>query len=135
MSNKVETTSIESAVKEAVAQSKERIVPVTVKEDQEAVVLNADTMAMVNRMFSAQDDIANESKFTRTFIHTAVLAGAKQECRRISGVWENAITKENKLHPAWSREKAESELLQSRKMQELKALVDVAQSLLKTEFK
>ena len=134
MSQVATKESIETTHKQTPEQS-ERTVPVTLKVDQSAVVLNVDTMAIVGKMYTAQDDIANESKYIRTFIHTAVIAGAKQECRRISGVWENAITKENKLHPTWSRERAEQELLQSRKMQELKALVDVAVSLLKTEFK
>lgn len=131
MSN-VET--LENATKQA-SKPVQKTVPVTLESDQSAVIVNSDTMEIVSKMYTAQDDIANESKFIRTFLHSCVTAGAKQECRRIVGVWENAITKENKLHPAWSREKAESELLQSKKMQELKALVDVALSLLKTEFK
>ena len=134
MSNVDTKATIEQDVKQAAKQAT-RTVPVTLESDQSAVIVNSDTMEIVSKMYTAQDDIANENKFIRTFIHSAVTAGAKQECRRIVGVWENAITKENKLHPAWSREKAESELLQSKKMQELKALVDVALSLLKTEFK
>ena len=128
--------SIENDVRQA-SQNKDetRTVPVTLTIDQTAVILNSDTMAIVGQMYTAQDNIANEAKYIRTFIHTAVLSGAKQECRRLVGVWENAITKENKLHPTWSRERAEQELLESKKMQELKALVDVALSLLKTEFK
>lgn len=133
--NLVKNMGLESAVKAAVKDSKTRTTTVTLEQDQTAVILNSDTMEFVSKMYTAQDDISNESKFNRTFIHTAVLAGAKQECRRIVNVWENAITKENKLHPAWSREQAERELLQSKKMQELKSLVDVALSLLKTEFK
>jgi len=131
------STTVEQDVKQASAKQtdKSRTVPVTLNEDQSAVILNSDTMEIVSKMYTAQDDIANEAKYIRTFVHSAVVAGAKQECRRLVGVWENAITKENKLHPAWSREKAEAELLQSKKMQELKALVDVALSLLKTEFK
>lgn len=129
-------TSIEHDVKNASQKKDEtRTVPVTLTNDQSAVILNSDTMEIVNKMYTAQDDIANEAKYIRTFVHSAVVSGAKQECRRLVGVWENAITKENKLHPAWSRERAEQELLQSKKMQELKALVDVALSLLKTEFK
>jgi len=129
-------STIEHDNKQASQKKEEtRTMPVTLNSDQSAVILNSDTMAIVDKMYTAQDDIANEGKFVRTFIHTAVTMGAKQECRRIVGVWENAITKENKLHPSWSRERAESELLQSKKMQELKALVDVALSLLKTEFK
>lgn len=127
---------LETSVKQANDNKpKPAAVTVTLLEDQTAVILNSDTMAIVDKMYTAQDDIANESKYVRTFIHSAVVAGAKQECRRLVGVWENAITKENKLHPTWSRERAEQELLQSKKMQELKALVDVAVSLLKTEFK
>jgi hypothetical protein len=114
---------------------KEAKITVTVASDQQAVVLNADTMAIIDKMYTSQDDIANESKYIRSFIHGAVVAGAKQECRRLQNVWENAITKENKLHPTWSREQAETELLQSKKMKEFKSLVDVAVSLLKTEFK
>jgi hypothetical protein len=130
------STTVEQDVKQASAkQDKQRTIPVTLNEDQSAVILNSDTMEIVSKMYTAQDDIANETKYIRTFVHSAVVAGAKQECRRLVGVWENAITKENKLHPSWSRERAESELLQSKKMQELKALVDVALSLLKTEFK
>lgn len=127
---------IESDVRTASAVKNDtRTIPVSVTKDQTAVVLNSDTMEIVSKMFTSQDDIANETKYTRTFIHSAVIAGAKQECRRLANVWENAITKENKLHPAWSREQSEQELLQSKKMQELKAQVDVAVSLLKTEFK
>jgi hypothetical protein len=114
---------------------KEAKITVTVASDQQAVVLNADTMELVDKMFTSQDDIANETKFVRAFIHGAVVAGAKQECRRLQNEWENAITKENKIHPSWSREQSEAELLQRKKMQELKARVDVALSLLKTEFK
>lgn len=127
---------LETSVKQANDNKpKPAAVTVTLLEDQTAVILNSDTMAIVDKMYTAQDDIANESKYVRTFLHSCVVAGAKQECRRLVGVWENAITKENKLHPTWSRERAEQELLQSKKMQELKALVDVAVSLLKTEFK
>lgn len=136
MANDTAKVTLESSVKQATDNKpKERPITVTLLEDQTAVILNSDTMAIVDKMYTAQDDIANESKYVRTFIHSAVVAGAKQECRRLVGVWENAITKENKLHPTWSRERAEQELLQSKKMQELKALVDVAVSLLKTEFK
>lgn len=127
-------TTIEQDVKQA-KQDKTHTVPVTLTDEQTAVVLNSDTMTLVSKMFASQDNIAHEAKYTRTFIHTAVIAAAKQECRRIANVWENAITKENKLHPTWSRERAEQELLESRKMQELKAQVDIAVSLLKTEFK
>lgn len=136
MSTATVAKSIENEVKAASQKKDEtRTVPVTLTNDQSAVILNSDTMEIVNKMYTAQDDIANEAKYIRTFVHSAVVSGAKQECRRLVGVWENAITKENKLHPAWSRERAEAELLQSKKMQELKALVDVALSLLKTEFK
>lgn len=136
MSTATVVKSIEQDVKAAsTKQDNTRTVPVTLTNDQTAVILNSDTMEIVNKMYTAQDDIANEAKYIRTFVHSAVVSGAKQECRRLVGVWENAITKENKLHPAWSRERAEQELLQSKKMQELKALVDVALSLLKTEFK
>lgn len=136
MANDTAKVTLDSGVKQANDNKpKERPITVTLLEDQTAVILNNDTMAIVDKMYTAQDDIANESKYVRTFIHSAVVAGAKQECRRLVGVWENAITKENKLHPTWSRERAEQELLQSKKMQELKALVDVAVSLLKTEFK
>lgn len=132
----LKSETIENALKGASnVKNDTHTVSVTVTGDQSAVVLNSDTMEIVNKMYTAQDDIANEAKYIRTFVHSAVVSGAKQECRRLVGVWENAITKENKLHPAWSRERAEQELLQSKKMQELKALVDVALSLLKTEFK
>ena len=135
MATETKNQTLESAVSQASGKAKEHTVSVTLLDDQSAVILNTDTMAIVGKMFAAQDDIVNESKYIRTFIHSAVTAGAEQECRRLVGVWENAITKENKLHPTWSRERAEQELLQSRKMQEFKALVDVALSLLKTEFK
>lgn len=129
-------TTLETSVKQAVKTAREQhTVNVTLESDQSAVILNSDTMDIVSKMFTSQDDIANENKYIRTFVHTAVISGAKQECRRLVNVWENAITKENKLHPTWSREQAEAELLQSKKMQELKAQVDVASSLLKTEFK
>lgn len=136
MSNVETKTTIENDVKQSTQKKDDlRTISVSITKDQTAVVLNSDTMEIVSKMFTSQDDIANETKYTRTFIHSAVIAGAKQECRRLANVWENAITKENKLHPAWSREQAEQELLQSKKMQELKAQVDVAVSLLKTEFK
>lgn len=138
MSTASQVTPSKSTIENDVRSTKKdetRTVPVTLTNDQSAVILNSDTMEIVNKMYTAQDDIANEAKYIRTFVHSAVVSGAKQECRRLVGVWENAITKENKLHPAWSRERAELELLQSKKMQELKALVDVALSLLKTEFK
>lgn len=135
MSTETKTT-IENDVKQA-GQKKEatRTVPVTLEADQSAVIVNSDTMAIVDKMYTTQDDVANESKYIRTFMHGAVLAAAKQECRRLQGIWKNAIHKESDLHPTWTAEKCELELLQSKKMQNLKAQVDVALSLLKTEFK
>lgn len=137
MSNEVKDQSIETAVKQATkhAKAEPTKVTVTIESDQTAVILNSDTMEIVSKMYTSQADIASENKYIRTFVHTAVINGAKQECRRLVNVWENAITKENKLHPTWSREQSEQELLQSKRMQELKAQVDVAASLLKTEFK
>lgn len=136
MSNDTAKVTLESSVKQATDNKpKERPVTVTLLEDQIAVILNSDTMAIVERLFTTQDNYSNESKYIRVFMHTAAVMCAKQECRRLVNEWENAITKENKLHPTWSRERAEQELLESKKMQQLKARVDVAVSLLKTEFK
>lgn len=136
MSTSTQVTPLETSVKNAsAAKDKVRTVSVSLNEGQSAVIVNDDTLDIVNKMFATQDDLANESKYQRRFLHTATIMLAKQESRRVVNEYENAITKENKLHPAWSREKAEEEILQSKKMQNLKARVDVALSLLKTEFK
>jgi hypothetical protein len=108
---------------------------VTHDEQHAPVVLHVDTLAVVSKMFTSQSDFENESKYTRTFLHTAVLSAAKQECRRIINAWENAITKVNKLHPTMSREQAEAQLLESKKNKEIKSQVEIAVSLLKDEFK
>ena len=105
-------------------------------DDQHApVVLHNDTLTIVAKMFATQEDYENESKFSRVFFHSAVLSQAKQECRRIVNLWENVITKYNKLHPTMSREQAEADLLESKKNKQIKAQVDIATSLLKDEFK
>ena len=109
--------------------------PVTHDEQHAPIVLHNDTLAVVGKMFATQTDYENESKFARTFMHTAVLGAAKAECRRIQNVWENAITKLNKLHPTMTREQAEQQLLESKRNKEIKAQVDIATSLLKDEFK
>lgn len=115
--------------------NKLREVKVTLAESQEAVIVHENTMQIIGKLFTAQDDIENESKYTRAFLHSAVLQAGKQECRRIQNLWETAVTNVTKLHPTMNREQAAAELLASRKMRELKARVDVATSLLKTEFK
>lgn len=104
-------------------------------EQHTPVVLHNDTVAVISKMFAAQSDFENESKYMRTFMHTAVLSAAKQECRRIINVWENAVSKVSRLHPTMTREQCEAQLLESKKNREIKARVEIAASLLKDEFK
>lgn len=129
--------SLENAVKSAAQASKKELktTPVTHDEQHSPVILHNDTIAVLGKMFTAQDDYDNESKYQRTAMHTAVLGWAKAECRRIQNAWENAITKVNKLHPTMSREDCEKQLLESKKNKEFYAQVQVATSLLKDEFK
>lgn len=135
------TSTIEQDTKTAAVNTskadKQKLVttPVTHDDQHTAIVLHNDTVAVIGRMFATQSDFENESKFQRTFMHTAVLAAAKQECRRIQNLWENVITKYNKMHTTMSREQAEAELLESKRNREIKAQVDIATSLLKDEFK
>lgn len=130
------TQSLEAAVKNAPQTKRElKTTPVTHDEQHEPIVLHRDTVAILGKMFTAQDDYDNESKYQRTAMHTAVLGWAKAECRRIQNAWENAITKVNKLHPTMSREACEAQLLESKKNKEFYAQVQVATSLLKDEFK
>lgn len=104
-------------------------------EQHEPIVLHNDTMSIVRKMFTAQSDFENESKYTRTFMHTAVLSAAKAECRRVVNAWENAVSKVSKLHPTMTRDQCESQLLESKKNREIHAQVEIALSLLKDEFK
>lgn len=106
-------------------------VPVTVGEKQAAVVVHEDTMSIVGKIFACQNDIENESKFVRMFMHDSVVAGAKAFTQRIIATWENAVTKYSRLHPTLTREDAEKDLLASKKARELKALHDIAIGLRK----
>lgn len=127
---------LESSVKNSKRQDTKLITsPVTHDEQHAPVVLHNDTLAIVTKMFTAQSDFENESKYTRTFMHSAVLGAAKAECRRIINSWENAVSKVSKLHPTQTREQCESMLLESKKNREIKAQVEIAVSLLKDEFK
>lgn len=134
------TQSIEQDVKQSAQGNKAKEVkpittPVTHDEQHAPVVLHNDTLSIVTKMFTAQSDYENESKYTRTFMHTAVLQAAKAECRRIINAWENAVSKVSRLHPTETREKCEAMLLESKKNREIKAQVEIAVSLLKDEFK
>ena len=108
-----------------------QVVNVTVGEKQAAVVVHEDTMSIVGKIFACQNDIENESKFVRMFMHDSVVAGAKAFTQRIISTWENAVTKYSRLHPTLTREDAEFDLLASKKARELKALHDVAVGLRK----
>lgn len=116
-------------------ESKLSTTPVTHDDQHSPIVLHNDTLSVVGKMFAAQSDFENESKYQRVFFHSAVLSAAKQECRRIINAWENAITKVNKLHPTMTREQAEAQLLESKRNREVKAQVEICVSLLKDEFK
>lgn len=108
---------------------------VTHDEQHAPVVLHNDTLAIVTKMFTAQSDYENESKYTRTFMHTAVLGAAKAECRRIINSYENEVSRVSKLHPSITREACEVMLLESKKWKQVKAQVEICVSLLKDEFK
>lgn len=116
---------------------KQQLIETKVSHDEQhsAVALHNDTLAVVSKMFAAQSDFENESKYLRTFMHTAVLNAAKAECRRIANAWENAVSKVSRLHPTMTREQCEAQLLESKKNREIKAQVEIAVSLLKDEFK
>lgn len=104
-------------------------VKVSVAKDQDVLIVNEATTALLGRAFAMQDNFENESKFNRAFILDAVRAHTKAECSRILAAWDSAIAKTSKLHPLKNREECIAILLESRKARELKAMVDVAASL------
>lgn len=131
-------STLEASLKQAEKNSKAtklQETKVTHDEQHAAIVLHNDTLSVIGKMFTAQSDFENESKFQRVAMHTAVLAWAKQECRRVINAWENEITKFNKLHPTMTREQVQDELLASKKQRETYSYVEVCISLLKDEFK
>lgn len=137
MANDTATT-LEQDVKQASvkqAAPKVKVPAFEIEPEQAVAILNADTLTLIGKMFTAQDEYENEAKYSRKFLHLATVAFARQTCRTMIEAWKREIHKVSDLHPTWSQEQCESELLQSRKKQAQKAMVDVAVSLLKSEFK
>lgn len=104
-------------------------VKVTLNKDQEALIVNESTIALLDKGFAMQDNFENESKYRRAFVLDAVRSHVKAECSRLIAAWDSAIAKTSKLHPTKNREECIAILLESRKAKELKAMVDVASSL------
>lgn len=106
-----------------------REIKITLTKDQEVLIVNDATTALLGKTFIMQDNFENESKYQRAFVLDAVRAHAKAECSRLIAAWDSAIAKTSKLHPTKNREECIVILLESRKAKELKAMVDVAASL------
>jgi hypothetical protein len=111
------------------SDKKLREIKVSLEKDQEALIVNDATTALLDKAFVMQDNFDNESKFRRAFVLDAVRAHVKSECSRISTAWDAAIAKTSKLHPLKNREECQAILLESKKAQSFKAMVDVAVGL------
>jgi len=98
-------------------------------KDQDVLIVNEATIALLDKAFVMQDAYDNESKFRRKFVLDCVRGGIKAECSRLIAAWDSAIAKVSKLHPLQNREQNIATLLESKKARELKAMVDVAASL------
>jgi hypothetical protein len=113
----------------ASSEAKLREVKVTLDKDQDALIVNDATTALLDKAFVMQDNYDNESKFRRAFVLDAVRAHVKAECSRIITAWDAAIAKTSKLHPLKNRGECEATLLESKKAQGFKSMVDVAVGL------
>lgn len=107
----------------------ERVVPTTLTKDQDILIVNDATTALLDKAFAMQDNFENESKFRRAFVLDAVRSHIKAECSRLIAAWDSAIAKQSKLTPMKNREECIATLLEGRKARELKAMVDVAAGL------
>lgn len=109
-----------------------RTIPVTLDADQDVLIVDNGTLPFINKMFGAQNDIVNESAFTRMFVHDAVIAHVKQSCRVIVQRWQNAVSKASVKHPTLTREQVEAKLLVSKAMRELQQNAERAGVLLQS---
>ncbi len=114
------------------SKENQRTVPVTLDADQDVLIVDNGTLPFISKMFGAQNDIVNESAFSRMFVHDAVIAHVKQSCRVIVQRWQNAVSKASVKHPTLTREQVEAKLLVSKAMRELQQNAERAGVLLQS---
>lgn len=107
-------------------ESKLREIKVTLDKDQDTLIVNDSTTALLDKAFVMQDNFDNESKFRRAFTYDAIRAHVKAECSRIITAWDAAISKTSKLHPTNNRQDNINLLLESKKGQQAYEMVKVA---------
>ena len=106
-----------------------REVKTSIAQDQDVLIVNDSTTALLDKAFVMQDNFDNESKFRRAFTYDAVRAHVKAECNRIIAAWDAAIAKTSKLHPTNDRNANIALLLESKKGQAAYEMVKVALGL------
>lgn len=107
----------------------ERVIPVTLKKEQEALIVNEAVITLLDKFFEIQDAFDNQTKFNTKILLDCVRAGLRAECSRLIAAWDSAINKQSKLTPKNNRDENVALLLESRKGQQAKAMVDLATSI------
>lgn len=92
-------------------------------------LINPEVLEMVSSAFEVQDDIENESKFSRGFLADAVMTQTKAIITRAINDWTRLVDTSTRLHPTWTREECEEALLDSRKSRRIKEMHDAALEL------
>lgn len=102
------------------------------EEKTVTIVVTPETEGFLKKAFEIQDNYENESKFNKEACELAVKSFLKQTISRAVAMWERQIDAYSQDHVSLTREQCIKNLLDSKKMRDIKKLADLAVAAKKT---